>query len=112
MAEAEILELVELGLFRNAGSSIDSQTNLSRPLKIVRARLETHIGSPVRARNSAEALLSEHLTASERAQCYEIVGRVAMSFGQIEAGTKAMRAAMNSAAQAQSPKLEARVIAS
>ncbi len=112
MSEAEILALVELGLFRNAGSSIDSQTNLTRALRIIRARLETHIGSPVRARNSAEALLREHLTASERAQCYEIVGRVAMSFGHIEAGTKAMRAAMNSAAQAESPKLEARVIAS
>ena len=35
-----------------------------------------------------------------------------MSFGEIEAGTKAMRAAMNAAAQAQSSKLEARLTAS
>jgi ATP/maltotriose-dependent transcriptional regulator MalT len=112
MSEVDAFALVELGLFKNAAASIDSQTISTKELRVLRARLESHIGSPVRARNSAEALLREHLTASERTQCYDIVGRVAMSFGQIEAGTKAMRAAVNSAAQAQSPKLEARVMAS
>ncbi len=112
MAEAEILALIEQGLLRNAASTIDSQQDPSKTLKVLRAQLENYVGSPRRARSTAEALLREQLPSSLMASCYDIVGRVALSFGQIEAGMKAMRAAANAAAESQSPKLEARLIAS
>ena len=111
MSEADVFALVELGLFKNAASAIDSHTNPTKTLRVLRARLEMYIGSPARARNSAEALLREHLTPAERAECHEVVGRVSMLFGQTEAGAKAMRAALNASAQAQSPRLEARLTA-
>src|SRR5688572_9052648 len=112
MLEDEASGLVELGLYKDAAALIDSRPNPTKSIKVIRAQLETHIGSPDRSRQLAEALLREHLTPYEKACCYEVIGRVAMSAGQIEPALKAMRSAISIGAQAQSPKLEARLVAS
>src|SRR5687767_6359188 len=112
MLETEALAFVDLGLFKDAAALIDSHPNPVKAVKVLRVQLESYIGSPLRARQSAEALLREQLTPSEKACCYEVIGRVAMISGQIEPGLKAMRSAMTASVQAQSPKLEARMIAS
>ena len=112
MFEAEAAALVDLGLFRDAAALIDSRPNPTKSIKVVRVQLESYLGSPVRARQLAETLLREHLTPHEKACCYEVIGRAAIESGAIEPGLKAMRLAMLAAVQAQSPKLEARLIAS
>ena len=110
MSEAEILSFVDLGLYKDAAAAIDSLSKPSKSLKVLRARLEEHVGSVTRARATAESLLREGLPASDKARCYEVIGRAAMSHGQVEPGLKAMRAALAFAAEAQSPKLEARLL--
>src|SRR5918993_1242451 len=112
MLEAEALAFVELGLFKDAAALIDSHSSPTKAVKVLRVQLESYIGNPLRSRQAAETLLREQLSPSEKARCYEVIGRVAMISGQIESGLKAMRSAMMAAAQAQSPKLEARMIAS
>jgi hydrogenase-4 transcriptional activator len=112
MLEAEALALVDLGLFKDAAALIDSSPNPTKALKVLRVQLDSYIGNPVRSRQAAEALLREHLTPFEQAYCYEVIGRTAVGTGQIESGLKAMRSAMTAALRAQSPKLEARLIAS
>ena len=112
MFEAEAAALVDMGLFKDAAALIDSRSNLTKALKVVRVQLESYTGSPARSRQLAETLLREHLTPHEKACCYEVIGRAAIGAGAIEPGLKAMRLAMTAGAQAQSPKLEARLIAS
>jgi DNA-binding NtrC family response regulator len=58
----------------------------------------------------AESLLRDSLTPSDKVSCYELIARVALSIGQTEAGLKAMRTAFAAAAEAQSPRLQARLI--
>ena len=110
MSEAEILSLVDVGLYKDAAAAIDSLSNPNKSLRVLRAHLEEHVGSVTHARATAESLLREGLPASEKARCYDVIGRAAMSLGQVEPGLKAMRAALALAAEAQSPRLEARLL--
>src|SRR5918995_6651662 len=110
MSEAEILSLVDVGLYKDAAAAIDSLSHPNKSLRVLRAHLEEHVGSITHARATAEALLREGLPASDKARCYDVIARAAMSHGQVEPGLKAMRAALALAAEAQSPKLEARLL--
>src|SRR5688572_29957697 len=112
MVEAEASALVDLGLLKDAAALIDSYPSPTKALRVLRVQLESYIGDSNRARQKAETLLREHTTQSEKACCYEVIGRIATSSGQIESGLKAMRSAMVAAGLAQSTKLEARMIAS
>src|SRR5688572_22197251 len=112
MVEAEASALVDLGLLKDAAALIDSYPSPTKALRVLRVQLESDLGDSNRARQKAETLIREHLSQSEKACCYEVIGRVAASSGQIESGLKAMRSAMLAAGQAQSGKLEARIIGS
>src|SRR5688572_4640631 len=95
MLEDEASALVELGLYKDAAALIDSRPNPTKSVRVIRVQLESHIGSPDRPRQLAQTLLREHITPYEKACCYEVIGRVAMSAGQIEPALKAMRLAMS-----------------
>jgi DNA-binding NtrC family response regulator/tetratricopeptide (TPR) repeat protein len=109
MANANIHALIETGRFREASTAINAQGDLSPSLRVVRAQLETHLGSPVSACDQAKALLRERLDDEDEIHCHEIVGRTAMAMGQPETGMKAMRAALALAVRSQSQKLIARL---
>ena len=105
-------ELVELGLFSDAVKAIDSARIVPRELRILRARLENHVGLPQRSREMATALLLEPLSHKERAACWDIVGRVTLASGMVTEGLKAMSQALVEARASADPITEARFIAS
>ncbi len=112
MAAASAYELVEKGLFQDAARVIDQSLNAPQDLRVLRVRLESHVGIPQRARIDAQGLLSARLDHHERTICWEVIGRVALSTGMIAEGLRAMRQAFAAAAAIQDAKIEARLTAS
>ena len=110
-SEAEVIGLVDRGLFRAAARTIDADRAPSLSLQVIRADLEIDVGKTDRARELAEFLLNERLSHAERAKCWEVIGRVALNFGQIERGVRAMHRAAASVALSQDRLREARLIA-
>src|SRR5262245_11856839 len=105
-------ELFEGGLFRDAAKLIDaSKSPVSRDLRVLRARLEVDVGSLQNASESANNLLKEELSHSERAHCWEIVARVELNRGAIDSGLMSMRRASQAAIQSQDRRVQARLIA-
>ena len=109
--EPDIFEFVERGLFKDAAAAIDDRPDPSRPLQVLRIQLEAHVGSPFKARDSAQSLLSRSLSLTEKAGCCEVVGRVLISVGQSDAGLHSMRRAATLAREANDDRLESRLLA-
>ena len=105
-------KLVEVGLFKNAARAIDQSENVSRDLRVLRARLENHVGVPHRAKEAAQQLLREGLSGKERATCWEVIGRITLCRGQIADGLRAMNQAFVAATSCQDSQFEARLTAS
>lgn len=101
-------ELVEAGLFRDAARAIDQSSEVSRELRVLRARLEDHIGTPLLAKATAEQLLREGLNHREQTACWDIIGRVTLYSGRTTEGLKALNQAIASAQATGDLKLEAR----
>ena len=81
VTSAALEELVSRGLYRDACSHIDKIGDPSTELRVLRARLEVHVGRPSKARDVAQQLLRQRLDDHERSTCWEIVGRVSLSAG-------------------------------
>jgi DNA-binding NtrC family response regulator len=111
-SEAAILELVARGLFRDAAAAIDSGNIDTTFIRVARAELEIDIGSPLQARAAAETLLTQRLSHTEKSSCWDIVGRVSLTTGQIERGLKALHQASAAAVLSNDRRLQARLIAS
>ena len=107
-----ILDWVELGLFRDACSSIDKLADCPRSLMVVRAQLEAHVGSPTQARLRAERLMRDALGNCDEAVCLDVIGRVQLGFGETECGVQTIRRAVRLAADCGNLRLEARLTAS
>ena len=108
--DATVFELVEAGLLKDAARAVDtSRQELSNYLRAIRNQLEFHVGSPDNARVNAARLLRARLTDAERSICFETIGRVAFSVGDIEEGQKAFKSACSAAASARDLRLEARL---
>lgn len=110
--ESTILSMVESGHFRDAAIAIDEQPNRPLSLRVLRCQLEPHVGSPTRAIDSAERLLKEHLTNSEKASCWNIIGRGNLSVGQIDAGLRGMKRAAQLSAETGDARLQTRLMCS
>ena len=109
--DPKIYELVETGFFKDAAKAIDECPDCPRSLKVLRIRLEAHLGNPFEARAKAENLLSHDLTPLEQAGCLEVVGRVSVSVGDSAAGLRAMRRAVTLAREANDELQETRFLA-
>ncbi len=111
-SDASLHELVAAGLFRDAADRLDRQHDISTGLQVLRAQLEIHIGQPHAASKTARALLEGSLTNRERCHCWELVGRVALSVGQVHDGLRAMTRAFEAASETGDLQIEARLRAS
>ena len=105
-------ELAEAGLFSDAARAIDQSTDVSRDLRVLRARLESHVGAPQHAKKVAQQLLRERLSQREMTTCWDVVGRVTLYGGQITDGLRALNQALLAAQASGDPKLQARARAS
>src|SRR6185436_11198606 len=112
MAAVSAYDLVEKGLFQDAARIIDQSPSAPQDLKVLRVRLESHVGIPQRAKIDAQGFLSRRLDHRERTICWEVIGRVTLSAGLIADGLRAMRQAFAAAAAIQDSRLEARLTAS
>ena len=92
-AESRIFDLVERGLFKDSALAIDSDAELSKTLRVLRNKLESHVGSPAVSRNRAEALMRTKLTPLEKAMCLETIGRASLGSGDNQQGVHALRQA-------------------
>ncbi len=108
--ETKILEFVERGLLKDAASAIDNRPDCSRSLRVLRVRLEAHVGSPFTARDQAQNFLNQNLSLTEKAGCLEVIGRVSLSVGE-STGLRAMRQAVAFAREAGDELLETRLFA-
>ena len=100
-------ELVAKGIFKDAAAQVERLGEVPVNLRVLRAQLEVHVGTPTKARQLAEALLNERLTSSEKSICWELVGRACLSVGQIEDGLRAMGRAFAAVKATEDTKLEA-----
>lgn len=110
--ESTIVSLVESGHFRDAAIAIDEQPDRPLSLRVLRCQLEPHVGSPTRAIDSAERLLKERLTNSEKASCWDIIGRGNLSVGQVDAGLRGMKRAAQLSAESGDARLQTRFMCS
>jgi transcriptional regulator with PAS, ATPase and Fis domain len=111
-SDASLHELVAAGLFRDAAVRIDKLSEVPTNLRVLRAQLEIHVGRPHSASDTARELLKSSLTNRERSHCWEILGRVALSVGQVQDGLRAMARAFEAATEAGDLQAEARLRAS
>ena len=109
--ETKILEFVERGLLKDASAAIDDRPDCSRSLRVLRVRLEAHVGSPFTARDQAQNFLKQNLSLTEKAGCLEVIGRVSLSVGESTTGLRAMRQAVAFAREAGDELLETRLLA-
>ncbi len=109
---ASPFEMADVGLFREAAAAIDNAREVSRELRVLRARLENHVGSAVRAIELARRLLNERLTHREKASCWEVIARVSLATGAIEDGLRAFSKANLEAQATEDATFESRVLAS
>src|SRR5262245_54038419 len=113
MADASsAFELYDRGLCLEAARAIDSSANASRDLLVLRALLESLIGNPALAQSAAHNLLRQQLNLRDRSVCWEVIGRVALSTGQINEGLRAMSKASEACSAAHDDCLESRLLAS
>src|SRR5690348_1181390 len=108
VSDASIIDLVEGGLFKDAAREIDSRQSPSNALRVLRARLELDIGSQERARLTAEQLLSEHLSNSDKCICWEIIARVNFRTGCFDEALTASHRAFQYAERSLDPRVRAR----
>ena len=111
-SNSTILSLVESGYFRDAAGALDEYADRPLCLRVLRCQLEAHVGVPTRAKDSAEHLLKEHLTTSDKAACWGIIGRVDLSFGHTNAGLRGMNRAIQFATESGDSRLHARLVSS
>src|SRR5688572_28921285 len=97
-SDSGLHELVVAGLFRDAAKMIDQQQDPATSLRVLRAQLEVHVGTPKSARALAQQLLKEKLTEKEKSLCWELIGRMCLSVGQLDDGLRAMTRAFSEAA--------------
>jgi DNA-binding NtrC family response regulator/tetratricopeptide (TPR) repeat protein len=102
-------DLAERGLFGQAFTCIPSVGDLPIGLRVLRAQIEVHVGTPVRAREMAHGLLKARLTNKEKSSCWELIGRECLRTGRLEDGLRAMTTAFAAAAAAQDSAFEARL---
>jgi hypothetical protein len=76
-AAASAYELVAKGIFKDAAAQVERLGEIPISLRVLRAQLEVHVGTPTKARELAEALLNERLTSAEKSVCWELVGALA-----------------------------------
>ncbi len=110
--DSTIFSLAQSGNFRDAAFAIDEQSGRPLPIRVLRCQLEAHVGSPLRARDLAERLLRERLTNSDRAFCWDIIGRVNLSVGQTDSGLRGMHRAAQFASDSGDARLQARLMCS
>ena len=106
-AAASAFELVAKGIFKDAAAQVERLGEIPLNLRVLRAQLEVHVGTPTKARQLAEALLNERLTSAEKSVCWELVGRACLSVGQIDEGLRAMGRAFAAVKATEDTKLEA-----
>jgi hypothetical protein len=106
-AAASAYELVAKRHIQGCRSASGASREIPVNLRVLRAQLEVHVGTPARARQLAEALLNERLTSAEKSVCWELVGRACLSVGQIEDGLRAMGRAFAAVKATEDTKLEA-----
>src|SRR4051812_3902935 len=109
---SSVAELFDRGLFGDAARAIDGLPSASAELLALRTLLESHIGSTARASAAAHALLRTPLHHRERTVCWEVIGRVALSVGDVNDGLRAMNKAFEACVAAQDLRLDARLRAS
>lgn len=112
LEESQILGLVESGLLQDAATAIDSRSHPSTSLKVLRCKLEGHVGSPSVSKHRAEAMLGAKLTKAERASCLETIGRASLGAGETAYGVRALRQSVGLATEANDAQLAARTQAS
>jgi tetratricopeptide (TPR) repeat protein len=113
MADAMVAyDLYQQGLYLDAARAIDRAATVPRDLLVLRALLESHIGTPTSAKETATRLLRERLTPREQSMCWEAIGRVSLSGGQIADGLRTMGKALEAAEQTQDASRYARLVAS